>query len=84
MLTSKPRSFRHSCVIETGLSDFHKMTITTVKTFFEKLQPRVVNYRDYICFGNDRFIAGLSSELGKENIEQNDNGLKKLSHLKDH
>ena len=32
--------------IETGLSDFHKMAVTAMKTFFEKLQPRVVYYRD--------------------------------------
>ena len=37
ILTNKPRSFQHSCVIETGLSNFHKMTVTVMKTFFEKL-----------------------------------------------
>ena len=37
VLTNKPRSFQHSCVIETGLSDFQKMTVTVMKTFFEKL-----------------------------------------------
>ena len=46
ILTNKPRSFQHSCVIETGFSDFHKMTVTAMKAFFEKLQPRVVYYRD--------------------------------------
>ena len=46
ILTNQPRSSQHSCVIETGLSDFHKMTVTVMKTFFERLQPRVVNYRD--------------------------------------
>ena len=44
ILTTKPRSFQHSCIIETGLSHFHKMTVTVIKTFFEKFQPRVVNY----------------------------------------
>ena len=27
ILTNKPQSFRHSCVIETGLFDFHKMIV---------------------------------------------------------
>ena len=45
MLTNKPRNFKHSCVIETGLSDFHRMTVTVLKATFEKLQLRVVNYR---------------------------------------
>ena len=32
MLTNKARRFQRSCVIETGLSDFHKMTITALKS----------------------------------------------------
>ena len=75
MLTNKPRSFKHSCVIETGLSDFHRMTITVMKATFEKLQPRVVNYRDYKYSENCRFRADLLSELSKENIEENEEGL---------
>ena len=74
MLTNKPRSFKHSCVIETGLSDFHRMTITVMKATFEKLQPRVVNYRDYKYFENFRFRADLLFELSKENIEENEEG----------
>ena len=27
ILTNKPRSFQAKCVIETGLSEFHRMTI---------------------------------------------------------
>ena len=50
------------------MSDFHKMT------FFEKLQPRVVNYRDYKYFENDRFRTDLLSEFGKAKMEENENG----------
>ena len=31
LLTNKPRSFKHSCVIETVLSDFQRMTVTLMK-----------------------------------------------------
>ena len=75
MLTNKPQCFKHSCVIETGLSDFHRMTITVMKATFEKLQPRVVNYRDYKYFENCRFRADLLSELIKVDIEENEEGL---------
>ena len=34
ILTNKLQNFQHSCVIETGLSDFHKMGFTVMKTFF--------------------------------------------------
>ena len=40
-------SFQHSCVFETGLSYFHRMTVTVLQTTFHKLQPRKVNYSDY-------------------------------------
>ena len=29
ILTNKPSYFQNNCVIETGLSDFHKLTMTT-------------------------------------------------------
>ena len=37
ILTSSSSSFQNSCEIETGLSDFHKMTIMVMKTIFQKL-----------------------------------------------
>ena len=45
-----------------------------MKATFEKLQPRVVNYRDYKYFENCRFRADLLFELSKENIEENEEG----------
>ena len=55
--------------MERGLSDLHEMTVTVMKTYFEKLQPRVVNYRDYKYLENDRFRTDLLSEFGNANIE---------------
>ena len=55
--------------MERGLSDFHEMTVTVMKTYSEELQLRVVNYRDYKYFENDRFRTELLSELGNANIE---------------
>ena len=78
ILTNEPRRFQHSCVIETGLPDFLKMTVTAMKTLFEKLQPRVVNYRDHKYFKNDRFRTDLLSQFDKANIEENENGLNNL------
>ena len=42
ILTNWPRSFQHSCVIETGLSDFDKMVVAVMKTTYRKLEPRIV------------------------------------------
>ena len=37
ILTNKPRSFQSTCVIETGLSDFYRITVSVLKTHFRKL-----------------------------------------------
>ena len=31
ILTNRPKSFQTTCVIETGLSDFHRMTASVIK-----------------------------------------------------
>ena len=36
ILTNFPKSFQHTQTIETGLSDFHKLTLTVLKTHFQK------------------------------------------------
>ena len=41
-----------------------------MKTLFEKLQPRVVNYRDYKHFENDKFRTDLLPEFGVANVEK--------------
>ena len=33
LLTNSVRSFQNSCALETGLSDFHKMTVTVLKSY---------------------------------------------------
>ena len=47
----------------------------SIKATFEKLQPRVVNYKDWKCFENDRFGADVLSELSTTNTEKNEEGL---------
>ena len=43
ILTNNPNGFQNSGVIETGLSDFHKMTLTVVQTTFQKLKPSIIH-----------------------------------------
>ena len=37
LLTNHPHSLLNFCVFETSLSDFHKMTVTVMKAFFQML-----------------------------------------------
>ena len=64
ILTNKDKSFQSTCVMETGLSDFHRMTISVLKMHFRQLLPKVVSYRD---FENERFRNSLQSALNDQN-----------------
>ena len=43
ILTNHGRSFQHSGIYETGLSDFHKQTFTVLKMFYAKQKPGIIN-----------------------------------------
>ena len=54
-LTNCPRSFQNTCLYETGLSDFHKLVVTILRTIFELLPPKIIKYRNYKNFDEDEF-----------------------------
>ena len=66
ILKNCSHSFQNSCVIEPGLSDFHKMVVTVTKATYRKLEPRIVYYRAFKCFCDNRF-----KELLQKAISQN-------------
>ena len=47
LLTNFPNSLIKSQTLETGLLDFHKLTLTVLKTHYKKQKPLVETYRDY-------------------------------------
>ena len=51
--------------VETGLSDFHKMVVTVLKTTFPKQGPIVINYRNYKKYDENVFKSDLRQELQK-------------------
>ena len=55
ILTNKPKRFQHSCTYETGISDFHKMTITVIKVIFKKQKPKIIFYHNYKNFDQKSF-----------------------------
>ena len=66
ILTNKPRSFQSSCVTETRLSNFHRMTVSVLKKHFRKLLPKVATYRGFKKFENERFMDSLKSTLNSQ------------------
>ena len=63
ILTNKFGCFQNTLVIETGLSDFHKLTVSVMKASFLKQVPKILNYRNY--FNNDIFRNDLMYEISK-------------------
>ena len=73
ILTNKKHSFQNSMTVETGLSDFHKMTVTVMKRYFKKKDPIVIEYRDLKNFDGAKFREDLRVELEKmENVTVSD------------
>ena len=52
ILTNKPLYFQNTNVLETGISDFRKLTLTIMKSSFYKQEPKIFNYRNYKIFNN--------------------------------
>ena len=65
IVTNRPRSFCNSDSLETGLSDFHKLIVTVLKTFFKKQSSKIISYRNYKNFSNDLFRTDLIKWLIK-------------------
>ena len=59
LLTNFPKSFLKSQTFETGLSDFHKLTLTVLKIHYKKQKPLVVTYRDYKNLSHESFRSEL-------------------------
>ena len=59
LLTNKPKSFQKTFVCETGLSGCHKSVATIFRSTFIKSPPKVVKYRSYKNFDENKFCRDL-------------------------
>ena len=69
LLTNCSKSFQNTTVVSSGISDFHKMVVTVMKTTFPKVKPKQIFYRDYKRFNDSMFKDDLKMHLNA-NIEQ--------------
>ena len=63
ILTNKNKSFYHTDVVETGLSDFHKLVFTILKSSYIKLKRKVITYRCCKSFDVEAFRNNLLNFL---------------------
>ena len=61
ILTNRPRSFQKSCLIETGISDHHKLIMTFFRCHFQKFPAKNISYRSYKHFDEELFLADLKA-----------------------
>ena len=72
ILTNRINSFENSHSIKTGISDYHKMTVTVLKTFFKKSKPTYIKYRECKKFDVNLFKTELAHSM-QENDAKNMN-----------
>ena len=70
ILTSKPLHFQKTHVVETGLSENHKMSSTFFKACSSKLRTKVIYYRSYKKFNESDFLCSLKK--ANFNFSKND------------
>ena len=63
ILSNRQNYFQDTRVIETGLSDFHKLTATVLKTSFKKKPPKIISYRNYKSFSQLKFRKEVDISL---------------------
>ena len=73
ILKNKSGSFHNTCLVETRLSNFQRITVSVLRMNFRKLQPEVVSYRDFKMFENERFLDSLYLTLNSQNIDYTKN-----------
>ena len=58
-----------STIIEIRLSDFHKFTVTALKSYFKKLEPKKLLHRHFNKFYKQQFQTELVKELSENNVD---------------
>ena len=73
-LTNNSKCFEDCLTLETGLSDFHKLIVTIMKTKHERFPRKIINYGDHKNFDTktfkDRLEVTLKSTTSFEELQK--------------
>ena len=64
-LTNCPKSFMNIQLVETGLSDFHNLTLLVLKMYYAKPSPKIVTYRNCKNISKGSFRSEVLNEIGR-------------------
>ena len=59
ILTNRPRCFQKTSVFGTGLSSYHGLVMTVMKSHLPRLKPKVIKYRTYKNFVPENFLSDV-------------------------
>ena len=59
IFTNRVKSYQKTSVFETGLSDYHGLVITILKSHIPRLKPKVIKYRNYKKFDTAKFLEDV-------------------------
>ena len=68
ILTNRNYNFINSTTIETGLSDFHHLILTIMKTTFRKKPPKVIKYKNYKNYNHENYRRDLNISLANVDL----------------
>ena len=71
-------------VIETGLSDFHKMLLTVMKVFSKKQSPNIIRYHSYRNLNKKIFINEVENDILKKYSQKSNLELEIFKNEVDH
>ena len=69
VLTNFSYSFQCTSIIETSLLDFLKIIVVVMKTYFQNLQPKSMEYQNYKAVSNEIYREDFVSKLSNETID---------------
>ena len=70
--TNCPRQFQAMLTLETGLSDFHKMTVAASKSEFSHQKPKMISNRNYQHFDRNNVEKEFKNTLLLKKISPKD------------
>ena len=79
MLTNYSHCFQKTSAFITGLSDFHIMIISCLKTTFKKILPKKITFRDYKKLDEKKFLHNLDQQMIKRKSYKEKNMYKSFS-----
>ena len=67
-ITNRTGSFMKTTAVSTGLSDFHKMVVTVMRTTFPKTGPLTVRFRDFCKYDSTAFGIDLDRRMRNQPV----------------